>query len=162
MDNHLEGMAGEYAVASEICRRGYLAQITYGNQKKMDILVISDKESSFFVTVEVKSTADKGSWPWIRGIPDDKSHILVFVNFSAQDLNKRPDFYILNGKDWHSIIEPLQGEKYEELDSDGYTPLWHEQKNPEKLHKGIEIKKGLVEEYQDDWQKLDVLFEKPL
>jgi hypothetical protein len=33
------GLAGEYAVASELCRRGHYAQLTLGSHKKTDILV---------------------------------------------------------------------------------------------------------------------------
>ncbi len=32
-------MAGEYAVASELCRRNLYAQVTLGKQKRTDILV---------------------------------------------------------------------------------------------------------------------------
>ena len=41
-------MAGEYAVASELCRRGHYAQLTLGHHKKTDLLV------------EIKSIASGG------------------------------------------------------------------------------------------------------
>ncbi len=34
------GLTGEYAVASELCKRGYYAQLTLGNHyKKTDLIV---------------------------------------------------------------------------------------------------------------------------
>jgi hypothetical protein len=33
------GLAGEYAVAAELCRRGFYAQLTLGHHKKTDLLV---------------------------------------------------------------------------------------------------------------------------
>ena len=42
-DDYLEketlGLAAEFAVASELCRRGIYAQLTLGNRKRTDLLV---------------------------------------------------------------------------------------------------------------------------
>ena len=47
-------LSGEYAVASELCRRGLYAQLTIGNYKSTDI-VIFDENHEHYVKVEVKS-----------------------------------------------------------------------------------------------------------
>ena len=46
------GLAGEFAVASELCKRDMYTQLTLGNKKRTDLLVeVGDN----FVKVEVKS-----------------------------------------------------------------------------------------------------------
>lgn len=57
IDKYILGMAGEYAVCSEVLRRGRLASITMGNAKAMDILVFDEKdEDSTYKVIEVKTT----------------------------------------------------------------------------------------------------------
>jgi len=41
----VEFLCKEYAVASELCKRGFYAQLTLGNHKKTDLVV----EDAFFV-----------------------------------------------------------------------------------------------------------------
>jgi hypothetical protein len=48
------GLAGEYAVAFELCRRGFYAQLTLGNHKKTDILVETSRRL-FRVSVKAKT-----------------------------------------------------------------------------------------------------------
>jgi hypothetical protein len=46
------GLAGEFAVASELCKRDMYIQLTLGNKKRTDLLVeVGDN----FIKVEVKS-----------------------------------------------------------------------------------------------------------
>jgi hypothetical protein len=40
------GVAGEFAVTSELCRRNIYAQLTLGNQKRIDLLTMS-REGKF-------------------------------------------------------------------------------------------------------------------
>jgi hypothetical protein len=42
----LVGLAGEYAVASELCRRGYYSQLTLGNHKKTARVGCADKKEA--------------------------------------------------------------------------------------------------------------------
>ena len=41
IDKSILGVAGEFAVASELCKRNIYAQLTLGNQKRVDLLVFS-------------------------------------------------------------------------------------------------------------------------
>ena len=52
------GLAGEYAIASEICRRGFFAQIAYGRWKNVDVLA-ANPDNSKTVLVEVKTKQDR-------------------------------------------------------------------------------------------------------
>lgn len=152
MDKYRASVAGEYAVASEICRGGKLAQITYGNMKQVDIIVISVEKFSF-VTVEVKSCVSGREWPGVKGIPNDNSHLLVFVDFYRKDRYQRPDYYVLNGKDWRALMDQLKGKRYVEL-YDGFIPTYQGKR-------GITIRWKDIKEnsakYKDNWDKSDEL-----
>ena len=53
--NSIIGMSGEFAVASELLRRGFQANVTFGNAKAMDIIITSNN-SNVYKIVEVKTT----------------------------------------------------------------------------------------------------------
>ena len=64
IEKSLLGLAGEYLVAGEICRRGYHAQITFGRWKNTDILAVNLANGNT-VLVEVKSKQGR-EWPNIK------------------------------------------------------------------------------------------------
>jgi len=58
------GLAGEYAVASELCRRVVYAQITLGKHKRADLLAETER-----AMVRIQAKAKQGrEWPGCRGI----------------------------------------------------------------------------------------------
>ena len=81
---------------------GYYAQLTFGNQKRVDILVLNP-ENNKMIQIEVKSK-QKTDFPFCKGIKGDNS-FLVFVDFENKKLNGQPDFYILNEKNWIDLVE---------------------------------------------------------
>ncbi|TSA58313.1 MAG: hypothetical protein D4R39_00910 [Methylophilaceae bacterium] len=96
------GLAGEYAVASELCKRGFYAQLTLGNHKKTDLIVESNNKL-FRVSVKSKQGS---TWPKVTGIwaPGD---LLVFVDFEGKSNDERPDFYVLGVDQWKSLVKKL-------------------------------------------------------
>src|SRR6266849_3769864 len=94
-------LVGEYAVASELCRRGVYSQLTLGNHKRTDILVEKNKA---LVCVQVKAKQGK-QWPGVSGHLDV---ILVLVDIKGKTNDQRPDFYILNFEDWKVVVAEAQ------------------------------------------------------
>lgn len=93
------GIAGEFAVAAELCRRNIYAQLTLGNQKGIDLLTLS--REGIFLKIEVK--AKQGlTWPNVKGLPSGGG-FLVFVDFAEKDDADRPDFFVLSSNDWRSL-----------------------------------------------------------
>ena|SRR5438445_5338663 len=118
------GLAGEYAVASELCRRGVYAQLTLGNRKRTDLLVESDRQ---LLRVQVKAKQGR-EWPSIRGIHGNDI-VLVFVDYQHKSLTDRPDFYILNADDWklavkRDMIDSGLVQRGEVSLDDEYVPTW--------------------------------------
>jgi len=94
------GLAAEYAVASELCRRNCYTQLTLGNRKRTDLLIETEK---VLLRIQVKAK-QKREWPGCRGIYGADS-LLVFVDFEGKDEGVRPDFYILTADDWRTLFE---------------------------------------------------------
>ncbi len=148
------GLAGEYAVASELCRLGYYAQLTLGTRKKTDILI--DTEARM-MRVQVKSKQDY-RWPVIQGVPD-KDALLVLVDYEGKMVGQRPDFYVLSYEDWQGFIENDLAEDVAtgrfRID-DGYLPV-RVNKKGEDSWQGIALYPEDVVAYKEDWAKLESL-----
>lgn len=89
------GVAGEYFVAAELTRRGYIASITLRNTRGIDILA-SNETASRQVGLQVKSSqGNSREWILNRKVEDYFADNLfyVFVNLKAE--KERPDFFIV-------------------------------------------------------------------
>jgi len=137
----LLGLAGEFAVASELCRRNIYAQLTLGMRKRTDILVETERG---MLRIQVKGKQGK-VWPGCKGIYGEDI-ILVFVDFANKKETERPDFYILTVEDWKKIIEKeliLTGkvERGDVTIDDKNMPTWKD---------GLDM----IKEYREKWNKI--------
>src|SRR5690348_1470335 len=95
----LTGVTGEYYVAAELSRRGYLASITLRNTKGVDVLC-SNADASKSVGIQVKATTGvQRSWILSQKGEDYYADSLfyVFVNIS-EDPKQSPDFTVVPSK----------------------------------------------------------------
>ncbi|GAH85546.1 unnamed protein product, partial [marine sediment metagenome] len=58
------GLAAEFAVASELCRRNIYAQLTLGLRKRTDLLIETERG---MLRVQVKGKQAR-EWPGVKGI----------------------------------------------------------------------------------------------
>jgi len=142
-------MAGEYAVASEICRRNFYAQITLGHLKRTDILVYNP-DSGKELRIEVKAKQGK-EWPGIKGINDNQS-LLIFVDFENKKGNERPDFYILNAQDWRDFLNNfvINNPNFKQL-IDNYIPQWKDG------YVGTSVRPHQIVQHKEKWDKVEKL-----
>ena len=141
------GLAGEYAVAFELCRRGFYAQLTLGNHKKTDILVESTGQL-FRVSVKAKTGRQ---WPKVTGI-SDTGDLLVFVDFQDKELNELPDFYVLNVPAWKKLVQSIAKNKTDGAKIDNKNTLyWEAWENNPKGWRGCAISPSQVLKYKDCW-----------
>ena len=76
-------LAAEFYVLSCLHRLGLTANLTLGNKKGVDIVVVRD--SSDAVTVEVKGIAKKYDWPANNLVTDrPNSHFVILVSFEGR------------------------------------------------------------------------------
>lgn len=91
----MAGVAGEYAVAMELSRRGYIASITLRNSKGVDILA-SNSTGSKAVTIQVKTNQHhQKSW-----VLNEKCEAVISSNFFYVLVNLDtesgyPDFHVV-------------------------------------------------------------------
>ena len=89
------GIAGEFFVAAELTRRGYVASLTSKNTKAIDILV-SNKDGSKSVAIQVKTSNSKKIDKWMMTESSEKTFsdnlFYVFVNMNEGEM---PSYYIV-------------------------------------------------------------------
>lgn len=144
-------LAGEYAVASELCKRGLYSQITLGNHKRTDILVETELR---MLRIQVKAK-QVNEWPSVAGLyrPDD---FLILVDYVGKNEDDRPDFFILNLTDWEQIMEE-ELKKHPEAKIDEQNRItYYREKNGQSYvdWKGLNIKPNRVAHAKDQWQKI--------
>jgi len=95
LSKQLSGIAGEYYVAAELSRRGYLAAITLRNSDSVDILVSNQSGEKTFA-IQVKTTQSKRKWILNSKVENDNipNKYYVFVNI-PNDINSSPEYFIV-------------------------------------------------------------------
>ena len=89
----LSGVAGEYFVAAELSRRGYVASLTLRNTRGIDILA-SNSDATLSVGIQVKTNQGHGKeWMLNQKIEQDVATNLVFVFVRLNDLGT-PEYYV--------------------------------------------------------------------
>jgi len=150
------GLFGEYAVASELCKRGVYAQLTLGHYKGVDLLVVDGNKIQ---RIQVK--AKQGlEWPHVQGITNE-DEFLVLVDIRDKDINERPDFYIMTHTQWRVLIknEKTRMSKFEEEDKREYAKIIDNGNNIEYQGgkgpiRGLTVKVAMVNHLKDRWEDI--------
>lgn len=146
ISTEMVGLAGEYAVAAELCRRGAYCQLTFGNRKKTDILV-DTKDGLFRVSVKAKQ---KKSWARVKGIWQE-GDLLVFVDYEIKEIGTPPDFYVLDVHAWKKIVtRKKKNDPRATIDNEN-TLVWSTPEGQTKSWVGCEVSLSDVEEFKDAW-----------
>lgn len=91
----LAGVAGEYFVAAELSRRGWIASITLRNTRGIDVLA-TNADASRSVTIQCKTLQVKAK-KWLLNEKCETffadNHFYVFVGLGGDSV--RPDFHIV-------------------------------------------------------------------
>lgn len=141
------GLAGEYAVAAEVCRRGAYCQLTLGNRKKTDLL-IETAETLFRISVKAKQ---KQSWPRVRGIWQN-GDLLVFVDYKNKDLANSPDFYILDVHAWKKVVNRIKKKKDDpRAKIDKENTLYWPPEDGREAWIGCQINVNDIKEFKNAW-----------
>jgi hypothetical protein len=97
--SHRTQWAAQFAVASELCKRGYEVAFTMGNHPSVDLLVNSPNEVAF--SVDVKGLYRKNFWAVrAKEIKHNLFYILAFVPDEGQN-----QFYVLTQERMNKEIE---------------------------------------------------------
>jgi hypothetical protein len=145
------GLAGEFAAASELCRRGVYAQLTLGNRKRTDLLIESDR---CMIRVQVKAKQGR-VWPASKGV-HGKDIVLVLVDYEKKADTDRPDFYILTPEDWGTVVTATLNDtgkvdRGEVTLSAENIPTWKDG------YVGMSLRPEDVAQFKDTWDKIVAL-----
>ena len=144
LPNTLVGVSGEYFVAAELSRRGYVASITLRNTRGVDILATNSKASKH-VSIQVKAN-NTGKRDWLLSVKSEtefsKSHFYVFVNLTK--CGKMPEYFIVPSK---VVANFIYKNHREWLAAKGR----HGQKHEDTPMRRYQI---LDDKYRDKWQLL--------
>lgn len=110
MDKNEIGIAGEFFVLAQLARQGYIATLTLGHAKGIDILV-SDSRFKKLYRVEVKTTQQGPhyerrfgknkfyGWPMSLKHESIRDDNLLYCFVCLGDINEMPKFFIVPSKD---------------------------------------------------------------
>ena len=91
----LTGVAGEYFVAAELSRRGYIASISLRNTRGIDVLA-TNQDGSRSVTIQCK-TSQKKRKGWLLNDKSEafvaENHFYVFVLLGS--VTDRPQYHVV-------------------------------------------------------------------
>jgi hypothetical protein len=91
----LAGVSGEYFVAAQLSRLGYIASITLKNTKGVDVLA-TNADATKSVTIQVKTNQGKRkAWLLNEKSENTSAKNLVYVLVNLKNKNDMPDFYIV-------------------------------------------------------------------
>lgn len=98
LNKQLSGITGEYYVAAELSRRGYLAAITLRNSDGVDMLVSNIQGDKLF-SIQVKTTQNKRKWVLTKKVETEYSEKKYFVFVSIPpDINIMPEFIVIQSE----------------------------------------------------------------
>jgi hypothetical protein len=148
------GLAAEYAVASELCRKNIYAQLTLGLRKRTDILVATE---TTILKIQVKGRRNR-NWQRIKGIYGEDM-FLIFVDYENKQEKDRLDFYILNFEDWkkltENIIKNYNSNKYIIKINDHYEISYTKVGETKPIYQGVEINLNHIAEFEGLWNKIE-------
>ncbi|MEW6088194.1 MAG: hypothetical protein AB1498_07805, partial [bacterium] len=93
--NNIVGIAGEYYVCAELCKRGYLSLMTHKNNPLFDV-VVTNADGSKMVAIQVKTMSIRNKQGWKLGKDisikqNNENLFVVLVNLFEEGL---PEFFI--------------------------------------------------------------------
>ncbi len=105
-------LSSEFYVASLLFRAGYVATITFGNTKQVDIITY-DPKTKKKVTIDVKGLKNTTNWVMPKKLVRDKHHFYILVTFKNKfnNFNLAPEFYVVPAFDVKKLRRSWTGRK---------------------------------------------------
>lgn len=143
LPNILSGISGEYFVAAELSRRGFITTLTLKNTKGVDILA-SDQEAIKTIAIQVKTTTkNKNEWMLTEKsesfVSENHFYVLVRLNNLAQ-----PTFHIVPSK---AIAKKIKTSHQKWLDTPAKDGSKHNTSS-------VRIFRDFEDKYKDKWDLL--------
>jgi hypothetical protein len=127
MDKQNTGFAAEFIVVAELARRDYNVAVTFGNTKKIDILI---EKNGISKQIQVKGLKHRKDYNFRLKVDSLSENCwYVFVNVNRLNLELNYEFAIMN---YNEVVENLRrgrnqndnGIKVSVLDNPTYRNNW--------------------------------------
>ncbi len=97
IDYNITGAAGEFFVAAELSRRGFIATLTLKNTPLVDVIA-TNFDTGITLNIQVKTRSERNNQGWILSDKVEKesiikNHYFIFVNL--EDKKNLPEYYII-------------------------------------------------------------------
>lgn len=143
-DKILTGVAGEYYVAAELSRRGYVASLTSKNTKGIDCLA-SNQDGSKTVSIQIKAK-NKGRG-WILNESNEHHNPNLFYVFVSMEENMPPEYFIVDSA---HVSEAIIADNEAWYLSPGKNGKAHNETTMRKFYM-TDVEKNL---YRNAWDRL--------
>ncbi|MFC1687083.1 hypothetical protein ACFL0L_00705 [Patescibacteria group bacterium] len=94
---NITGVAGEYFIAAELSRRGWIATMTLKNTPNIDVIATTpDGARTLNVQVKTRSVGNRQGWILNKGIETivpGNNFFIAFVDLKGK--NERPDYFLI-------------------------------------------------------------------
>ncbi len=98
------GISGEYFVAGELTRRGFIASITLRNSEGIDI-ICTTPDSARQISIQVKtSKINKPSWILNKKSENKHSKNFFYIFVIIPNITSKPEYYIVPSKNVSDFI----------------------------------------------------------
>lgn len=97
MNKHNTGIAAEFIVAAELARRDFNVAITFGNTKRIDIMIEKNKVKKVLQVKGIRQRKNNNFRLKVDAL--GKRIWYVFVNVNREDLEKDYEFAIMSYTD---------------------------------------------------------------
>jgi hypothetical protein len=94
----LTGIAGEYFVAAELSRRGFMASVLLRNNESIDIHASNAMNNKIFAIQVKTSQTEKNNWPVGEKAEKITADNIFYIFVSFKKINERPNYYIVPSK----------------------------------------------------------------
>lgn len=112
----LAGVSGEYFVAAELSRRGYISSVTLKNTKGIDILVTNESATKT-IGIQVKTNQnDRRTWVLNSKAEEFYADDLFYVFVNLVAIGQLPEYYIVPSK---VVADKVKNGHKEWLDTPG-------------------------------------------
>jgi len=99
------GVSGEYFVAAELSRRGFVSSVTLKNTKGIDILVTNESATKT-IGIQVKTNqGNRRAWLLSEKAEDFQTKDLFYVFVNLMGIEKLPEYYVVASKTVSSFIK---------------------------------------------------------
>jgi hypothetical protein len=140
----LAGVSGEYFVAAELSRRGYISSVTLKNTKGIDILVTNESATKT-IGIQVKTNQNgRRAWVLNRKAEEFYADDLFYVFVNLVGIGHLPEYYIVPSK---AVADSVKMGHKAWLDTPGKQGQPHND-NPMRMFGDNE------QEYLDKWESL--------